>query len=107
MTIIRAPLTRGLPIMLVYTRAGERLGLLISTGAAASALDRRLELGPPDANGRRSVSLDLRPEHGPPYPLWLNVLEGDFPLGYDGVLGRDVLANCQLTIDADRLTLAI
>ena len=127
MPIIHRPLAFGLALVTVYVgvsgsreqelvTAGlrvpdrQRLELVIATDAKSSVLDREkiASLGLiPIGEGQFNVSLQLRPDEGLPLVLELPVLEGEFRAQmYDGILGRDALKDCLLTVDRDRFTLA-
>ena len=120
MPIIHRPLAFGLALVTVYVgvsgsreqelvTAGlrvperQRLELVIATDAKSSVLDREkiASLGLiPIGEGQFNVSLQLRPDEGLPLVLELLVLEGEFRNQmYDGILGRDALKDCLLTLD--------
>lgn len=127
MPIIHRPLAFGLALVTVYVgvsgsreqelvTAGlrvperQRLELVIATDAKSSVLDREkiASLGLiPIGEGQFNVSLQLRPDEGLPLVLELPVLEGEFRAQmYDGILGRDALKDCLLTLNRYRFTLA-
>jgi hypothetical protein len=129
MPLITRALTSDLPLVTSYVGVGRarreelvavglpvpdrvRLELVISTGARTSVLDRSaiapLGLAPADAVALQfDVSLKLPADDGAPLVLELAVQEGEFSGQiYAGILGRDALANCALTIDAKGYTLA-
>jgi hypothetical protein len=126
MPLITRPLTNNLPIVTAHVGVGlprreelrnaglfvpdrVRAELLISTGAKTSVIDRATltALGLGEGEAQYDVSLKFSFDQGRPLILdTLPVTVGEFGgQGYDGIMGRDALAACVVTINGESFTL--